>query len=556
MRTDLWTGLTRGLLLGLLGGLAAGAVEAGSIVRDAPAGRSALVEAGLYAVIVDALGSAIVAAIAGALLALILRLSGRQIRDRDASALYIAGATALVLILVGLLWAFKANGADRSVGVPLAAATPIVVLAVAFGGLVYPLARPFAGAALGRARVVAAAGIVGAMCLGLVFPVQVVVEARASQTSNTTALQAVDPGVVESDMRADLETRLAQVGAGAGAGDVARRPNIVLITLDATRADHMGFCGNPWIQTPTLDLLASYSAISCSMYTQQPQTNPALAALFTSTYPSVNGVRVHMVDRLADSWDTLARELQRNGYETAGLIPWTSLEPAFSGLQSGFRTYDAVVVNEPTALQNPTTAALAGIYRRVTQQVALGGAVESVLGMRQGTEAEIDGRADVTASAAINWMANNKTAPFFFWVHYFDPHYPFTPPEPWDQIYPGGRAYDGPFDGAMGFVYEMRAGIFNPTPRDVEFLRSQYASEITYADHYIGQMLGFMARQNLLDNTIIVVTADHGEELGERGTPDNWLDGTYWLHGDDLHEPGIRVPLIIFDPRSTNGHQE
>jgi len=211
------------------------------------------------------------------------------------------------------------------------------------------------------------------------------------------------------------------------------------------------------------------------------------------------------------------------------------------------------VLNEPPALQNPASAALAAIYRRVTDQVAVGSAVEAVLGMRQGTEAEIDGRADVTGQAALTWLANNGDQRFFLWVHFFDPHYPWTAPEPWDQLYDQG--YEGRYNGDMSFVYEMRAGVFNPEPRDVQYLRALYASEVSYADHYIGQVLGYMARRGLLDNTLVILTADHGEELGERGDASNWVDGTYWLHGDDLHSDGIKVPLIIHDPRSTRGHQ-
>jgi arylsulfatase A-like enzyme len=284
-------------------------------------------------------------------------------------------------------------------------------------------------------------------------------------------------------------------------------------------------------------------------------------------------VRVHMVDRLPDSFDTLAEILQRAGYTTAAVIPWTSLEPAFSGFHQGFHTYEAFVQNEPEALKNPATAALAGIYRRVTDQIAVGSAVESVLGMRQGTESEIDGRADITASAAVNWLANNAKnagnpvntsntinasnatdannpnngdSRFFLWVHFFDPHYPWTPPSPWDQLYDTG--YTGRYDGSMGFIYEMREGVFAPDARDVQYLRALYGSEVSFADHYIGQVLGYLAREGLLDNTIVVLTADHGEALGERGT--SWPTGENWLHGDDTYEPGTRIPLMIFDPRT------
>jgi arylsulfatase A-like enzyme len=351
-----------------------------------------------------------------------------------------------------------------------------------------------------------------------------------------TLIEAVDSPI-------DLESRLADLARHKAPQNI--QPNVLLITVDALRADHLGACGNRWIKTPSLDLLASYSIVSCNAYTQQPQTNPALASLLTSTYPSVHGVRMHMVDRLPDSFDTLAEILKRVGFTTAAVIPWTSLEPAFSGFHQGFDTYEAFVVNEPEVLRNPATAALAGVYRRVTDQLAVGSAVESVLGLRQGTEAEIDGRADVTAAASASWLSANAQSRFFLWVHYFDPHYPWTPPEPWDGLY--DQSYDGPFDGSMQFIYEMREGVFRPDARDVQFLRAMYASEVSYADHYIGRMLGQMARMGLLENTIIVLTADHGESLGERGT--SWPDGEYWLHGDDLYDPGVQIPFMVFDPR-------
>src|SRR5207249_4857388 len=135
---------------------------------------------------------------------------------------------------------------------------------------------------------------------------------------------------------------------------------------------------------------------------------------------------------------------------------------------------------------------------------------------REQVEEDIDGRADVTAAAAINWLnIHGGEKPFFLWVHFFDPHYPWTAPSPWNQLYEDPD-YDGHYDGSMGFVYEMRDGIFDPDEADVANLRAEYASEVTFADHYIGQVLGQAAEMGLLQNTIVVLTGDHGESLGER----------------------------------------
>lgn len=543
----LWTGATRGLLLGLITGLTAGLVEGLSLLAGAPVGRAALVEAMLYAAVIDGLAGASIAAMLGLVFGAVVWWRRPAMPPRRLAAIQAAVACTAVLLVVGLVWAYRDHGANRDIGIPAPTVAAIVLLALMLGALLYVPLQGVMPSLLASARRTAMVGVIGYVGLALVIPVQVLVEARQHVRSGTgvgSEMVSVDLEGLGESLWYELEAALAgsdHTVRPAGASP----PNVLLITVDALRADHVGACGNEWIETPWMDLLARHSVMFCAAYPQQPQTNPSLASLFTSTYPAVHGVRVHMVDRLADSFDTLAEILQRVGYTTAAIIPWTSLEPAFSGFHQGFSTYEAFVENEPEVLKNPATAALAGVYRRVTDQLAIGSAVESVLGMRQGTEAEIDGRADVTAGAAVQWLANHRRSPFFLWVHFFDPHYPWTPPSPWAELY--DRTYTGRYDGSMGFVYEMREGVFAPDARDVEYLRALYAAEVSYADHYIGQLLGYMAREGILDNTIVVLTADHGEGLGERGTA--WPTGMYWLHGDDLYDPGTRMPLIIHDPR-------
>ncbi|MPZ15879.1 MAG: sulfatase-like hydrolase/transferase [Chloroflexi bacterium] len=545
MPRSLWIGFTRGLLLGLIGGLAAGSVEGASLLRHAPVMRTALIEAAIYAVIVDALVIGGLSALAGAALAGVLQVARLKTAPRTIAALFVAGTVAIVLVLAGLLWAYRAHAALSNEALPTPLALSILIVAIGIGVLVYPIARSFAHRLLAHTRRVAVVGITASVALALVLPSQAILEARRHAVETVVsgpALREVDPGVLEEDLFVDLQASLGGAPARGGTAN-AEKPNLLLITVDALRADHVGACGNTWIQTPSLDLLANHGALSCNAYTQQPQSNPSLASLFTSTYPAVNGVRMHMVDRLSDTFDTLAEILQRSGYVTGGIIPWTSLEPAFSGLHQGFQTYSAFVVNEPALLSNPATAALAGIYRRVTDQLAVGSAVEALLGVQDATESDLDGRADVTTAATINWLANFGDAPFFLWVHYFDPHYPWTAPEPWSELY---GQYDGQtYDGSMQTMWAMGEGTFEPSAEDVEYLRATYASEVSYADHYVGQLLGYMAREGLLENTIVVLTADHGESLGDRPEP----VGAYWLHGTDLYTAGIQVPIIVYDPR-------
>ena len=129
MALNIWIGFTRGLLLGLLGGVVAGMVEAASIIMDAPSGRSAVWEAGLYALVVDGLACAALSAVAGAVLAILHRLTGDRLLPRTVAGLHVSVAAGTVLGLAGLLWAFQANGADREAGVPTGTALAILLVA-------------------------------------------------------------------------------------------------------------------------------------------------------------------------------------------------------------------------------------------------------------------------------------------------------------------------------------------------------------------------------------------------------------------------------------------
>src|SRR5438270_2669216 len=137
-------GFARGLAVGLVGGLTAGLIEALSLVRDSPTGRAALIEAGFYAIVVDALACAGIVAVLGALFALILRLSRSSLSPERVAAFFVSGSTTLLLALAGWLWAFRAAGGDRGPGVRNDALGIILLIAVACGVLIHPLAQGFA----------------------------------------------------------------------------------------------------------------------------------------------------------------------------------------------------------------------------------------------------------------------------------------------------------------------------------------------------------------------------------------------------------------------------
>src|SRR6266850_2272184 len=252
------------------------------------------------------------------------------------------------------------------------------------------------------------------------------------------------------------------------------RPNIVLITLDTTRADRMGFLGSERGLTPNLDGLARQAVVFSRAYAQVPLTTPSHAIILTGTYPEFNHVN-YMGDPLGEALPFLPDILHRNGYRTAAFVGALALEPKTMapGFQRGFDTYDA------------------GFHRR------------------RGSEDRyhsLERRGEEVVNRALAWLSKQPLGPFFLWVHLYDPHDPYSPPEPYKTRY-GAEPYDG---------------------------------EIAYTDSAVAKLLAVLRTQGLFDSTVIAVMADHGEAFGEHGENH---------HGIFLYDETIHVPLIIKVPR-------
>jgi arylsulfatase A-like enzyme len=237
---------------------------------------------------------------------------------------------------------------------------------------------------------------------------------------------------------------LTQLRPGSAAG-----ANLLVITLDTTRADHLGCYANATAETPVIDALAARGIRFASTVTPAPVTLPAHTSLFTGLYPPTHGVRNNGEYRLAPDHQTLAEILQANGYETGAFVSAFILDARF-GLNQGFDRYDDRVA-----------AATGSAFPAGTQER----------------------RAAAVTDAALEWLATREsTRPFFAWVHYFDPHAPYQPPEPFAARF-AGRLYDG---------------------------------EIAYMDTQIGGLLRGLQQAARADRTLIVVVGDHGEGLAAR----------------------------------------
>jgi hypothetical protein len=272
-------------------------------------------------------------------------------------------------------------------------------------------------------------------------------------------------------------------------------PNLLLITLDTTRADRLGVYGGPPGLTPNLDRLAASGVVFERAYCAMPLTGPSHAALLTGRTPRELGVVQNGVPLSADA-PTLAEVLRSRGYRTAAVVAAFTVSSKL-GFARGFEFYDDNFAADD-ALSRLTLGRLAGSL----------GLVE--------VKARLQRPADEVTASAVRWLENPPYGPFFLWVHYFDPHTPYEPPEGYREKTraqdPQVRAYDG---------------------------------EVAFMDAQIGQLLGALRDFGLRENTIIVAAADHGESLGEHGY--------YYDHGRYVYEQSMHVPLIVAAPPAFGG---
>jgi choline-sulfatase len=302
--------------------------------------------------------------------------------------------------------------------------------------------------------------------------------------------------------RATLFGAILWVCASANATE---RPNIVLITVDTLRADHCSAYGYANETTPALQRLASAGARFETAYAPTSETAPSHATIFTGRYPISHGVVKNGLS-LSQDQETLAEKLQANGYQTAGFVSSFVLKGKF-GWSQGFSTYrDDFDASDATAK------------------------IESWEGHR--IDEAFDQRGDVTTREVTRWLwERDRGRPFFLFVHYFDPHSPYEPPADFE------RKFALPEPGLAGSVSART---------DWRRLVRSYDGEIAFVDQQIGRLLDVLDREGLSDDTLVVVTADHGEGL---------MDHRFMLHGIDVYQESVLVPLVFRWPQKISAGQ-
>jgi arylsulfatase A-like enzyme len=280
---------------------------------------------------------------------------------------------------------------------------------------------------------------------------------------------------------------------GVGCSDRSPPPNVLLISIDTLRADHTSVYGYERATTPTLEALAEEGARFDAAYAPTATTAPSHASLFTSLYPPTHRV-VKNGRVLAQKHETLAEVLARWGYQCGAVVSSYVLNSRFE-YDQGFESWnDDFSESDVPSGVTPWE----------------GGEVEG----------QFHGMADDTTRRAIRWLeSRDTTRPFFLFVHYFDPHDPYSPP--------------------AGFAERFEATLPPDQQGGMDLLVASYDGEIAYTDQEIGRLLKVLTELGLSQDTLVVAVGDHGEGLMDHG---------HLNHGVHLYEEAVRVPLILRFP--------
>jgi arylsulfatase A-like enzyme len=283
--------------------------------------------------------------------------------------------------------------------------------------------------------------------------------------------------------------------------EAGEAPSVFLITVDTLRPDHLGCYGYARATSPSIDAFAREAALFEDCYSQAPTTRPSVATILTGFYPHECRVITNS-DNLPQLLPTMAERLKEAGYTTLAVSSNFVLGPN-SGFNQGFDVFD----NRLEELE---------AVRRVPERTA-----------------------EKTTDAVLNLLRENRGRKLFLWVHYQDPHGPYTPPRPFDTTFmdqtrkPRLLTLNRDLSGKGGIPYYQQIG----ENRDAGFYEARYDGEIAYLDTHLARLIEALKQMGFYDNSLIILTADHGEGMGEHDY--------YFAHGEYVYNSLIRVPLII-----------
>ena len=275
-------------------------------------------------------------------------------------------------------------------------------------------------------------------------------------------------------------------------------PNVILISVDCLRADHLGCYGYSRETSPNIDRLAREGARFEWAIAGSNWTLASHLGMFTSIHWPVLGAEAETpwLD-VEHTWLPMA--LQESGYTTVGFYAGGLISPTY-GFDRGFDDYIDCLTSPWAALTDITSPHIHGKVSR--------------------------------------WIEEDLREPFFIFIHYWDVHALYIPPPPYDKM------FDPDYEGEDEFLSSPQPIVDELTPRELEHMVALYDGEIRWTDRWIGELLGLLDAKGILDSTMIILTADHGEQFGEHG---------HTGHGHNLHDELVRVPLIVRLPGKVPG---
>jgi len=290
--------------------------------------------------------------------------------------------------------------------------------------------------------------------------------------------------------------------AATTARPASQRMNVLLITIDTLRADHLGTYGYRRKTSPHIDALAAQGTVFEQAYTYLPKTRGSFVMIMTGRRPSQNGYSKKNPGVVGCN-TTLAGALKEAGYVTAAVVDNLNVA-AQHGYDNGFDR-----------------------YRETWKEI-------------EPFEKEME-RSRLITEDAVRFLENPPAdRPFFLWLHYVNPHAPYTPPPPFDTKFLDEESNAGP---VLGAVKGYRGGVREEREvrgKRLGYYGAQYDGEIAAVDQEVGTVLDALGRSPAGTNTMVVLTSDHGESLGEHDY--------YFDHGEDVHDPCLRIPLVMKIP--------
>ena len=311
--------------------------------------------------------------------------------------------------------------------------------------------------------------------------------------------------------RADM-----RVPARPIAEELEEKPNVLLVVVDTLRADVLGTYGGREGVTPEFDAFADRALLFEQAFAPAPWTRPSFASLLTSTVPTTHQT-FRKADQLPDELETVAERLQTHGYTTGAIVNNINIASSFN-FHQGFDTFEFL---QPQYLFRASQASF-----RLTVYQQLRRFWETWVSDEKQVESYYRDAQEIT-DTTMDWLTLHGQDRWFLMIQYMDPHDPYFP---------------HPSDGT-GY-----ARVEHPNPKLFEAgtLKTLYRGEVSYWDAHFGRLMRHLDEKGLLDNTVVIVTSDHGEEFGDHGG--------FW-HGTKLYDESIRVPLVVSVPNREGGQR-